>query len=228
MNKWIVSIAASVALVRLAQAETAPFTSHPDSSSWDSLFAADLSNADFPKGVWYIEDGAMTANKDEAIWTQKDLENFAIDLEFKTTEDANSGIVIYATDTKNWIPNSVEVQILDDGGPKWKDAAPTWKCGAVFGRLAATKSMVKKPGEWNRMTVSCQGPMVHVVLNGELVTQCDMRKWTSAKKNPDGSDIPPWLSRPMAEMATKGRVGLQGKHGNSLIYFRNVKIKPLG
>jgi hypothetical protein len=65
------------------------------------------------------------------------------------------------------------------------------------------------------------------VLNGELVNQCDMSKWTSAKNNPDGSEIPPWLSRPMAGMATRGRIGLQGKHGDAAVYFRNIKIKRL-
>ena len=46
-------------------------------------------------------------------------------------------------------------------------------------------------------------------------------------ENPDGSKIPSWLSRPLAEMATKGHVGLQGKHAGAPIYFRNVKIKAL-
>jgi len=54
-----------------------------------------------------------------------------------------------------------------------------------------------------------------------------MRKWTSAKTNPDGSEIPAWLSRPKAELPQKGHIGLQGKHGDSPIYFRNVKIKVL-
>jgi len=53
--------------------------------------------------------------------------------------------------------------------------------------------VVKKPGEWNRMTIACKGPRISIVLNGELVTDIDMKKWTSATKNPDGSDIPAWL-----------------------------------
>ena len=62
------------------------------------------------------------------------------------------------------------------------------------------------------MTITCKGKMIYVMLNGEPVTEMDMSKWTSAKKNPDGSDIPPWLSKPMAELPTKGHIGLQGKH----------------
>jgi hypothetical protein len=55
----------------------------------------------------------------------------------------------------------------------------------------------------------------------------DMSLWTSAETNPDGSEIPPWLSKPKAELATRGRIGLQGKHAGAPIYFRNLKIKEL-
>jgi hypothetical protein len=87
--------------------------------------------------------------------------------------------------------------------------------------------VVRKAGKWNRMTVTCLGPKIYVILNDERVNEIDMRQWTSAKRNPDGSDIPSWLSRPLAEMATHGHIGLQGKHGGAPIYFRNLKLKPL-
>jgi len=227
MKKFMLFVFAGIVQASLARAEDLPPKAHPDSSKWQDLIAPDLSNADFTAGVWYIENGAFTANKDETIWSKKDWENFCIDLEFQPDENANSGVVIYCTDTKNWIPNSVEVQILDDSGSKWKSANPTWKCGAIFGRLAASKSMVRKPGEWNRMTIWAKGQMIYVMLNGELVTECDMSKWTDGKKNPDGTAIPSWLPKPLATLPTKGRIGLQGKHGGALIHFRNVKIKQL-
>jgi hypothetical protein len=222
-----------IAIIALGIASGAPLPAaeipagHPDSSTWKPLFAPDLSDAIYPEGVWTIENGELTASQDESIWTKEPYENFTLDFEFKNGEAANSGVVIYCTDLKDWIPNSVEVQILDDHSPKWKEAASTWKCGSIFGRLAPAKQAVKKPGEWNRMTVTCKGPIITVLLNGEQVAHADMKNWTNAKKNPDGSDIPSWLSRPMAEMATKGHIGLQGKHGGALIHFRNVRIKPL-
>ena len=77
------------------------------------------------------------------------------------------------------------------------------------------------------MTVTAQGKRVQVRVNEEITVDADLAVWTSAKKNPDGSDIPPWLSRPWAELPTRGRIGLQGKHGNAAIFFRNVRIKEL-
>jgi hypothetical protein len=55
----------------------------------------------------------------------------------------------------------------------------------------------------------------------------DMSQWTSAKNNPDGSEIPSWLSTPFSELPTKGLVGLQGKHAGAKVYFRNMKINSL-
>lgn len=221
-----VAFITTIAVVSIAQ-ESASQQGHPDSSQWPELFARDLSNAMYPAGVWAFKDDVLTATEDQCIWTKDQYANFVLDLEFKNSEGTNSGVIVYCSDIKNWIPNSVEIQIADDFAEKWAKAPASWHCGAIFGHLAPSKSVVKKPGEWNRMTITCRGPMIEVVLNGHLVTQMDMRKWTSAKTNPDGSEIPPWLSRPKAELTQKGYIGLQGKHGDSPIYFRNIKIKVL-
>jgi len=200
---------------------------HPDSNGWDDLFAKDLSNAIAPERVWVWLGDTLTASKDQCIWTEKEYDDFILDLQFKTAEGTNSGVIVYCSDVKQWIPNSVEVQIADDFWPKWSKAPKTWQCAAIFGHKAASESRVKKPGEWNRMTVTCRGPNITVALNGKVVNRMDMTRWTSAKKNPDGTDIPAWLSKPKAELPTRGRIGLQGKHAGAPIFFRNLKMKPL-
>lgn len=200
---------------------------HPDTTGWDSLFAADLSDAVKPKGVWTVEDGVLTASKDEAIWSAEDYENFVLDLEFKNAEETNSGVIVYCSDMGNWIPNAVEIQIADDFAKKWAESPKSWQCGAIFGHLPASKSMVKKPGEWNHFTIRCIGKDIDVALNGEQIVSMDMSKWTSEKTNPDGSEIPAWLSKPKSELPTKGRIGLQGKHAGAPIWFRNLKVKRL-
>jgi hypothetical protein len=225
IHLWLI-LAALVCGAYAEEAEKAPLA-HPDVSGFTDLFAPDLSNADTKKDVWTVEDGVLTASKDIAIWTQKDYDNFILDLEFKTADGTNSGVIVYCSDTRNWIPNSVEVQIADDFNEEWADSPKTWQCAAIFGHLAADKSVVKKPGEWNRMTIQCVDQQIDVVLNGEHVTSMDMSLWTSAKTNPDGSEIPAWLSKPFAELPTQGKIGLQGKHAGAPIWFRNLKIKEL-
>ncbi len=224
----LVSFFAFAALATCLYSQTAP-DKHPDTSQegWKDLFDADLSNAIRPGNVWSVEDGVFTATEDQALWTDQVYDNFIIDLEFKTAEGTNSGVIVYASDIDNWIPNSVEIQIADDYAEKWANSPATWQCGAFFGHKAPTESNVKKPGKWNRYTITAIDDMLYVLLNGEQVNQMDMSRWTSAKENPDGSEIPSWLSKPKAELPTKGHIGFQGKHAGAPIWFRNIKIKEL-
>jgi hypothetical protein len=220
----LVALTASFGFLAVAQE---PLNHPTDMAGFEDLFNKDLSNALMPKGVWTVQDGVLTASEDKAIWSKKDYESFILDLEFKTAEGTNSGVIVYASNTANWIPNSVEIQIADDFFKKWAESPKSWQCGAIFGHLGPAKSMVKKPGEWNRFTIRCVGQKIDVALNGEQVTSMDMSKWTSAKTNPDGTEIPDWLSNPLNSLQTKGKIGLQGKHAGAPIWFRNIKVKEL-
>jgi len=229
MKKAMLLTAATCVILLQSCSEkiSVPPKAHPNVSQWQDLFAADLSNAIFPEGIWTFEDGVLTAGEDQVIWTETDYDNFIIDLEFKTEDGTNSGVIAYCNNMQNWIPNSVELQIADDFAEQWAKSPKTWHCGAIFGHLAPSKSMVKKPGQWNRFTVTCKDKMIYVMLNGLMVTEMNMDLWTSATKNPDGTDIPSWLSTPFAELPTHGHIGLQGKHAGAPIFFRNIKIKVL-
>lgn len=233
MRKTVLPAVLMLALTASVLAQT-PLSSaapkghpNPSGSSWKPLFADDLSDAGYPKGVWTFDEGVLTASADKAIWTAVPYDDFVLDLQFRTADGTNSGVVVHASDTTNWIPNSVEIQIADDYAQKWAGSPGNWQCGAFFGHQPATKSLVKKPGEWNRYTITCQGKMIYVVLNNELVNTINLAQFTSAKTNPDGSKVPEWLSKPPAELPLRGYIGFQGKHAGAPIYFRNLKIKAL-
>ena len=191
------------------------------------VFKEDLSNAIFPKGVWTCKAGVFTASEDQAIWSSKIYEDFVLTLEFKTADGTNSGVILYCNDIHDWIPNSIEVQIADDHSEQWGKGSKYSQCGAVFGHVAPLKSTVKKPGEWNTMKITAIDRNVRVEVNGELISTMDMRKWTSAKINPDGSEIPSWLSKPAALLPNYGHIGFQGKHAGAPIFFRNIMIEEL-
>ena len=198
----------------------------PDTSSyeWKDLFGDKLQNADCDPAVWSLTDGVLASNKDDAIWGRDKYTNFSLDLEFKGTQNANSGIVIKASDQKNWIPNSLEIQVANTFG-----MAPDFSCtGAVYGRSPILFNTIKPAGEWNRINVTCAGDWVFVCLNGELVTIMDKSKFTDKVKNPDGSEAKPWLrERAPSDLDNTGWVGLQGLHGKEeSVIFRNVKIMP--
>jgi hypothetical protein len=230
MKKLILTIALVwlTSLLATQAGDSAPLSKHPNSKKWADLFATDFSNAICPAGVWSWKDSELSPkDKDEVIWTKKEYENFILDLEFNLEPAANSGVLVYNSDLQNWVPNTIEIQLLDDPAPKWATIPPNWKCGGIFGHSVPRKAATKKAGEWNRMTILCQGPHISVLLNGELVTDVNMKDWKSGKKSPDGTDIVDFEPRPLAEMATKGHIGLQGAHGGIPTHFRNIKIKPL-
>jgi len=202
---------------------------NPDTSApgWKTMFKSDLSNAIYLKGVWKDSAGVFTATKDEALWSKDEYDNFVLDLDFMNADGTNSGVIVHATDIRDWIPHSVEIQIADDYSNEWSKAPATWQCAAIFGHQAAHDKTLYRPGKWNHYTITCIGRKIWVVLNGKLVNTCDMSKFTSAKTNPDGSEIPSWLSNPMATLPLHGHIGFQGKHAGAPIWFKNIKVKRL-
>jgi Domain of Unknown Function (DUF1080) len=94
------------------QNKNLPALKHPDTSTegWKNLFNNTLSDAIYPAGVWSNIEGIITATKDEALWSDKEYDNFILDLEFKNADSTNSGVIVHASDIKNWIPHSVEIQ----------------------------------------------------------------------------------------------------------------------
>ena len=198
--------------------------------AWKNLLGGRLEDsADFEKGVWTLSgDGILTASKDSSLWFKGDYSDFALDLEYKLDPAANSGVIIYASDVNDWIPNSVEVQLLDDYADKWKNDPPRLKNGSLYGHVGPEKSCGKLAGEWNRMTIYARGESVRVVVNGVVAVDDDLSRYTSAKMNPDGTPIQPWLSKPLATLPKHGAIGLQGMHGGARPYFRNLRIRKLG
>ncbi|MBT3278571.1 MAG: DUF1080 domain-containing protein [Phycisphaerales bacterium] len=223
----LVTLCAAVPSCTTVDAPALPLTAHPDATNWEPLFGEELKGAKFPTGIWSMTEGVLSANQDQVIWTKQSYDNYVLDLEFKTAEGTNSGVIVYCSDRERWVPNSVEIQIADDFSPKWAKSDKSWQCAAIFGHQPATKSLVKRPGLWNHYTISCVDHLITVVLNGQVVNVFDMRRYTLAEKNPDGTHPPPWLKTPKAELETKGYIGLQGKHGKSPVYFRNLSIYEL-
>jgi hypothetical protein len=223
----ILSMAVLACSKQETQQQTAVAAEAPK-GEWQPLFAADLSNAEYNDTVWSMEEGVFFASYDQAIWTTREYDNFVLSLEFKNAPGTNSGVIVYCNDKADWIPNSVEVQIADDYAEKWANSPKDWQCGAIFGHLPAKKQkVVREPGQWNHMIVTCVDQSIKVELNDLIITDMNMARWTSATTNPDGSPIPEWLSTPFAELPTKGYIGFQGKHGDASIWFRNVRIKEL-
>lgn len=203
---------------------------HPCTEGWSELFARDLSNVEKAGSeVWaWNAQGELVAEKDRLLFTKKEYGPFVLDFEYRMESGANSGVYIYASDLKNLVPNKIEVQLLDDPAPQWKDLNPKQRNAALYGHCNAKPGALKPTGEWNRMTIFGNGRQVRVVVNGIEVVNEDLAKHTSSKVNPDGTPVPPLHTKPWAEIATRGRIGLQGRHQGTAVYFRNLRVKEGG
>ncbi|MGB2754124.1 MAG: family 16 glycoside hydrolase [Phycisphaerae bacterium] len=171
-----------------------------------------------PGAGWVAKDGTMS-REDKAgdIWTKDRFGDFILDLEFKT--QGNSGIFIRTDNIKDCVQTGIEVQVINSWG---KENPNTHDCGAIYDCLAPSKSTVKE-NEWNRTVITCKGPKITIVMNGESIIDMDLDKWTEAHKNPDGTGNK--FNKALKDFKRNGHIGLQDH--DAWVAFRNIRIKPL-
>ena len=80
----------------------------------------------------------------------------------------------------------------------------------------AKRGFLKKPGEWNAQEVTVKGSTIKVVLNGEIILDCDLAKVEKPMYN---------IKKFKGRMRKEGHFGFAG-HG-AAVAFRNVRIKRL-
>jgi hypothetical protein len=194
---------------------------HPDTTGWRNLFEPGLSNAICPPGSWAFEDGVLVAKTGDTLWTKDSYGNFILDLEFKVSPQANSGIFLRTGDMKN-ILTALEIQIHET-----TDGAQYGMVGALYNCLPPSKNMARPVGEWNRYSITCQGSRLTLIFNGEQVLNADLNDWKEARMNPDGT--PNKFAVALKDYARSGPIGFQGLHGaeRAPVWFRNLKVKSL-
>ena len=188
---------------------------------WVSLFnGKDLTGWQCKPGSWVVEDGTLARKGGGDIWTQKPYGDFILELEFKVDPQTNSGVFFRTGDINDCVQTGIEMQVLDSFG---KETPDKHDCGAIYDCLAPRKNVVRKPGEWNQMTLTCRGSKINVVMNGEEIIDMDLDQWTEPHKNPDGSGNK--FNTAYKDMSRSGRIGFQD-HGKP-VWYRNIRIKPL-
>ena len=170
---------------------------------------------------WTLKAGVLKPRGKGDIWTKGVFEDFVLDLEFKVQDDSNSGVFLRCASMKNWLHNSMEVQVLDSFG---KENVGRHDCGAIYDCLAPTENAARKPGEWNHYTIACDDNKVSIVLNGVQIIDMNLNKWKKPHRNPDGSKNK--FNRALKTMVEAGRIGLQD-HGKPFVHYRNVRVNRL-
>jgi HEAT repeat protein len=172
---------------------------------------------------YIIEDGNISIRPKPGkgsggnLFTKEEFSDFIYRFEFKLTPGANNGLGIRAPLTGDAAYQGMELQILDNEAPVYKNLHVYQYHGSVYGTIPAKRGFLKPTGEWNYEEVVVNGPKIKVILNGTVILDGDI---TEARKNgaADGKPHPGLLRE-------SGHIGFLG-HG-SPVQFRNIRIKAL-
>jgi hypothetical protein len=173
---------------------------------------------------YVTEDGNIVirpkANKGSGgnLFTKEEFSDFVFRFEFQLTPGANNGLGIRTPLTGGDAAyEGMELQILDNDAPVYKDLQTYQYHGSIYGTVPAKRGFLKPTGQWNYQEVIAQGPKIKVILNGTVILDADI---TDARKNGamDGKAHPGLLR-------DSGHIGFLG-HGSPL-KFRNIRIKDL-
>ena len=151
------------------------------------------------------------------LYTEKEYSDFIFRFEFQLTPAANNGLGIRAPLEGDAAYVGMELQILDNEDPVYKDLKPYQYHGSVYGVIPAKRGFLKPLGEWNNEEVVVKGKNVKVILNGTVILDGNIEE--ASKNGTMDHNQHPGLLR------DEGHIGFLG-HG-SVVSFRNIRIKEL-
>ncbi|HVM87172.1 MAG TPA: DUF1080 domain-containing protein [Puia sp.] len=179
-----------------------------------------------PDDSWQVVDGELYC-QEKAVAKRADLitideyGSFELQLDWKISKGANSGILYHVQETHHAsYETGPEYQLIDDVG--YPGQLEEWqKSGADYAMHPPAKIVSKTAGEYNHTRIVVNGDHVQHWLNGVKVA--DFHAWTAEweKLKKEGK----WKDYPDYGIAKSGYIALQN-HGGG-IWFKNIKIKKL-
>jgi len=151
------------------------------------------------------------------LYTKDEFSNFIYRFEFQLTPGANNGIGIRAPLEGDAAYVGMEIQVLDNEAPKYKDLHPYQYHGSVYGVIPAKRGYLLPTGQWNKEEIVARGNKIKVVLNGTVILDGDIKE-ASKNGTMDHKEHPGLL-------LPKGHLGFLG-HGD-VVRFRNMRVKRL-
>ncbi|WP_283432650.1 3-keto-disaccharide hydrolase [Neorhodopirellula lusitana] len=219
---------AALATVTTVSAEQAS----PQTSEWITLFDGESLDAWREYGHesvttgWKVEDGALTCistadqgekARSENLITKEKFAAFELELEFKVTPAANSGIMFHVLETdKQPYFTGPEIQIQDHKG-----GHDPQKCGWLYQLYPAEVDATKPVGQWNKLRVLITPEKCQITMNGVLYSEF-VKGSDDWNERVAKSKFGKWEG--FGE-ATSGHICLQD-HSDEVSY-RNIRIREL-
>ena len=208
------------AILCLAMLVLGALSARAQSGDWKQLFdGKDMTGWEHVgPGGFEVEGGLLKPHGGMGLlsYTPEKIGNAVIRIVFKPPRNnSNSGVFIRIPEkpTEPWMPvnRGYEVQI--------DNADDDYHCTGVLYSLTKAMAHPEKPGEWNTMEITLDGPRTIVTLNGVKVTDYTEGQPVPPKKK---SYEPDRGRRP-----DQGYIGLQNHSDNDVVYFKEVAVKPL-
>ncbi len=164
------------------------------------------------------------------LYTKKKYSDFVYRFEFCfETPGVNNGVGIRTNIGSDAAYDGMEIQILDHDDPIYAGLQPYQQHGSVYGICVPKHVKFGKLGTWNTQEIRAVGDRIIVTVNGEVVTDCNIREACQGhnvapngeKKNPytvDHKNHPGLFNK-------DGYVSFCG-HGPG-VRFRNIRILDL-
>ena len=187
---------------------------------------------DTPGDAWKVVDGVIhfdgNAKKNDGasggdLVTQESFGDFHLKLEWKISENGNSGIMFYVQDNGEYnapYHTGPEYQLLDnDGHPDGK--ITTHRTADLYDLIESSSEPVRPVGEWNETEIISKDGKLEFYLNGVNTVTTTMwnEEWDQMVAGSKFKDMPGFGKY------QEGRIVLQDH--NDDVWFRNIQIKKL-
>lgn len=166
---------------------------------------------------YVLEDGCIVkkASGFGNLYSGDSFCNFILKFEFQLTPGANNGLGLrHIIVPKGYL--GMELQILDNDDPQYKDLKPYQYHGGLYNYAPAKRGYLKPVGEWNKQEVIAQGANIKIILNGTVILDTNIKKVIK--------DIP--YDKVQAGLRnTCGHIAFLGH--DSVVRFRYIRVKNL-
>jgi len=178
---------------------------------------------------YVVDDGAIACQpgKGGTIFTKGQYGDFIVRLEMQLPPGGNNGLAIrYPGSGHGTWDSFCELQVLDDGHPKYNDPKaekfydlnPRQAHASVYARVPSHRGYLRPTGQWNFQECTLVGSTVKVELNGVVILETDV-----SKVDPETFMYP--VDKFKGRDVMRGHFGFNGH--NDPVRFRAIRIKSL-
>jgi hypothetical protein len=163
-----------------------------------------------------VEDGSLVPFKAGGylIVHQDMFGDFRLQCDVKMSSDqCNSGIFFRIGDLLKPVQTGFEIQVAKGG-----DGMHSF--GAIYDLVPPSQNVVKPAGEWNHVEITCRGPLISVIVNGQQIAKMNCDDYDQPGLRPDGSKHK--FGAAIKDFPRKGYLGFQD-HGHK-VWYKNVKL----